>query len=111
MTNWEHPGKVAKSSLEQLVTIELFGNPFTFKAETDAAKAKEVAEFLVQEVKKAEVQLSSKSSNITKRIILILAALNIANQYFELRQNHNDLLQNISERSASLIGKMETCIP
>jgi len=96
--------------LEQLVTIELFGHPFTFKAEADAAQAKEVADFLVNEVNKAEVQLSSKSTNVTKRIILILAALNIANQYFELRQNHNDLLQNISERSASLIGKMETCL-
>jgi cell division protein ZapA (FtsZ GTPase activity inhibitor) len=94
--------------LEQLVTIELFGHPFTFKAETDAAQAKEVADFLVAEVTKAEVQLSSKSSNVTKRIILILAALNIANQYFELKQNHSDLLQNISERSTSLIGKIET---
>jgi cell division protein ZapA (FtsZ GTPase activity inhibitor) len=97
--------------LEQLVTIELFGHPFTFKAEADAAQAKEVADFLVSEVNKAEVQLSSKSMNVTKRIILILAALNIANQHFELRQNHNDLLQNISDRSASLIGKMEACLP
>ena len=94
--------------MEQLVTIELFGHPFTFKAESDAAQAKEVADFLVEEVTKAEVQLSSKSSNVTKRIILILAALNIANQYFELKQNHSDLLQNISERSTSLLGKIET---
>ena len=97
--------------MEQLVTIELFGHPFTFKAETDATQAKEVADFLVKEVTKAEGQLSSKSSTVTKRIILILAALNIANQYFELKQNHSDLLQNISERSASLIGKIETCLP
>jgi cell division protein ZapA (FtsZ GTPase activity inhibitor) len=98
--------------LDELVTIELFGHPFTFKAETDAVQAKEVADFLVQEVSRAEDQLSSKSTNITKRIILILAALNIANQYFELRQKHNDLLQNISERSTSLIGKLETlCNP
>lgn len=96
--------------MEQLVTIELFGHPFTFKAETDATQAKKVADFLVEEVTRAEVQLSSKSSNVTKRIILILAALNIANQYFELKQNHSDLLQSISERSTSLIGKIETCL-
>ena len=96
--------------MEQLVTIGLFGHPFTFKAEADAAKVKEVADFLVEEVNKAEVQLSSRSSNITKRIILVLAALNIANEYFELKRNHNDLLQNISERSGRLIRKVETCL-
>lgn len=97
--------------MEQLVTIELFGHPFTFKAEADAARVKEVADFLVDEVNKAEVQLSNRSSNITKRIILVLTALNIASEYFELKRNHNDLLQNISERSAHLIRKLETCIP
>ena len=93
--------------MDQLVTIELFGHPFTFKADADRNKAKEVADYLVSEVAKAEGQLTGKSSTITKKIILILAALNIANQYFELKETHTGLLQNISDRSAALITKMD----
>ncbi len=66
-----------------------------------------VADFLVKEVDKVEIQLSCKSKNISKDAILILAALNIANDYFELKNNHTDLLKNISERSASLISALD----
>ncbi len=66
-----------------------------------------VADFLVKEVDKVEIQLSCKSKNISKDAILILAALNIANEYFELKNNHTNLLKNISERSASLIRALD----
>jgi hypothetical protein len=36
--------------LEQLVTIELFGQQHTFKAESDENEAKEVADLLAKEV-------------------------------------------------------------
>ena len=89
--------------MEQLVTIELFGQPYTFKAEPEITEAKEVAESLVKEVAKVEIQQSGKASDITKLAILISAALNIANENFELKRNYSDLLQELSERSASLI--------
>lgn len=89
--------------MDQLVTIELFGRPFTFKAEKDVSTAKEVADFLVQEVSKIQDQLSDKSSNINKQAILILAALNIANEYFKCKQNHQDLLEIVSDRTSGLL--------
>ena len=92
-------------SLEQLVTIELFGQPYTFKAESEI-EAKEVAESLVKEVARIESQQSGKASDITKLAILISAALNIANENFELKRNYSDLLQKLSERSASLIRRL-----
>ena len=94
--------------MDQLVTIELFGRPFTFKAENDTSKAKEVADFLVQEVSKVENQLSNKSSNINKQAILILAALNIANEYFKCRQKHKDLLEIVSDRTSGLLHDLDT---
>ena len=97
--------------MDQLVTIELFGHPFTFKAEKDISKAKEVADFLVQEVSKVESQLSDKSSTISKQAILILAALNIANEYFKCKQSHTDLLQFVSNRASSLLEELDTTQP
>lgn len=94
--------------MDQLVTIELFGRPFTFKAEKDVSTAKEVADFLVQEVSKIQDQLSDKSSNINKQAILILAALNIANEYFKCKQNHKDLLEIVSDRTSGLLKDLNT---
>jgi cell division protein ZapA (FtsZ GTPase activity inhibitor) len=94
--------------LDQLVTIELFGHPFTFKAEKDIKKAQEVADYLVQEVSKVESQLSDKSSTISKQAILILAALNIANEYFKCKQRHTDLLEFVSDRASKLLDELNT---
>ena len=55
------------------------------------------------EVTKVEGQLSGKTSNITKQTILILAALNIVNENFELKKNHSDFLRDVSKRTTSLI--------
>ena len=96
--------------MEQLVTIELFGRPYTFKAESEATKAKEVVDFLKREITKVETQQSGKSPGITKLAILILAALNIANENFDLKMNHSELLGQISERSAKLIRKLDDCL-
>ena len=82
--------------MEQLITITLFGKPYNFKVESDAAKAQEVADFLVQEVTKVETQQPNKTSEIAKLAILISAALNIASEHIQLKKNHAELLRNLS---------------
>ncbi len=72
--------------MEELVTIELFGRSYTFKAESEIMMAKDVADYLVKEVSRVETQQSIKSSNISKLAIMILAALNIANENMELKK-------------------------
>ena len=95
--------------MEQLVTIELFGQPFTFKTEADITNAKEVADYLVKEVTKIETQHSSQSS-VTKFATLILAALNIANENIEQKRKHSDLLIDISKKSANLIRELDAAV-
>ena len=94
--------------MEQLVTIEIFGNPFTFKADKNVAKAETVADYLAEEVARVERQLSDESMTISKRAILILAALNIANEYFEIKENHADLLENVEKKTSGLLDALNT---
>jgi cell division protein ZapA (FtsZ GTPase activity inhibitor) len=96
--------------LDQLVTIELFGKPYTFKAESEVEKAKEVADLLTKEVSRVESQQTGASSTASQLTTLMLAALNIANQNMELEQNYSKFLQDISERSAKLIRKIDDCV-
>jgi cell division protein ZapA (FtsZ GTPase activity inhibitor) len=94
--------------LEDVVTIELFGQPYTFKAESEAARAKEVADFLVKEVNRIETQHSAEAGKITNLTIMILAALNIAHEAVELKQQHSFLLQQIYDKSRHMLARLET---
>jgi cell division protein ZapA (FtsZ GTPase activity inhibitor) len=96
--------------LEEIVTIELFGQTHTFKADSEVTKAKEVADLLVNEVSRIEGQQSNQSSNMSRLTILMLAALNIANDHLELKRNHSKLLHDVTDRTASLIHSLENSV-
>ena len=96
--------------MENTVTIELFGQPHTFKANSEVTKAKEVADILVKEVARVENQQSGQSSNISKLTILMLAALNIANEHVELKRNHSKMLRDVAQRTAKLIHTLDNCV-
>jgi cell division protein ZapA (FtsZ GTPase activity inhibitor) len=88
--------------LDQFVTIELFGQPYTFKAETEAAKAKEVADFLVGEVNKIQDQQAAQIAHIPKLTILIITALNMAHQILQLKKDAGEIVGHISNRCEEL---------
>ena len=94
--------------MDQLLTIEILGQPFTFKTDTDATDAQEVADYVVKAVNSIHVQSSQKAQSLDKQAVLILTALNIANDYFKLNKQYKQLLQDINHRSADLINVLET---
>ena len=93
--------------MDEIVTIELFGKTHTFKANSEVTQAKEVADLLVNEVNRIEDQQANQSSNMSKLTILMLAALNIANENLELKRNHSKLLHDVTDRTANLIHTLE----
>jgi cell division protein ZapA (FtsZ GTPase activity inhibitor) len=94
--------------VDQLVTIEIFGQPFTFKSDGHVSKAKEVAEYLSKAVCKVETQLAGKGGTVDKRAILILAALNITYELFEYKREHQALMGKLIERSEGLLQQLDT---
>jgi cell division protein ZapA len=94
--------------LEQLLTIEVLGQPFTFKTDSDKTDAEAVADYVIQAVNSIHTQGENKAQLLDKRAILILAALNIANDYFNLHKKYQQLLQDINQRSANLIQVLDT---
>jgi cell division protein ZapA (FtsZ GTPase activity inhibitor) len=95
--------------LEQLVTIELFGQPYTFKTQSDINRAKEVADYLLQEVAKVERNQPNPSTSSNQLTIMILAALNITENYLDLKQERRRSTREVSNRAADLIRKLERC--
>lgn len=96
--------------MEQLVKIELFGQPYTFKAESEVKNAEKVADYLVKEVSKVTAQQSRQSSNINRLAVMILTALNIANENMELKREQSKFLRDITKRSANLIRNLDAIV-
>ena len=96
--------------MEKTVTIELFGQPHTFKANSEVTKEREVADFLVKEVAQVESQQSGQSSNISKLAILMSAALNIANEHMELKRSYSKLLRDVTNRTSNLIRTLDNSV-
>lgn len=88
--------------MDQFVTIELFGQPYTFKADTEAAKAREVADFLVGEINRIQDQQAAQIPHISKLTILIITALNMAHQILQLRKDAGEIVDHLSNRCDEL---------
>jgi cell division protein ZapA len=93
--------------LDQLLTIEVLGQPFTFKSDSDASESRVVADYVADTVKRIKLQCAHNRPTPDKRAILILTALNITSEYFELKKKHQQLLHDIDTRSVHLLNALE----
>ena len=92
--------------MDQLLTIEILGQPFTFKTDSDIAEARQMADFMVKSVEKAKAEFIKNNQPSDNRAILILAALNITNEYFDLKKKHQQLVSDLSQRSEKMINTL-----
>jgi cell division protein ZapA (FtsZ GTPase activity inhibitor) len=88
--------------LDQFVTIELFGQPYTFRADREVSKAREVADLLVEEVSRIQDQQAAQTPHIPKLTILIIAALNMAHQILQLKMDNGEIVDHVSDRCEKL---------
>ncbi len=89
--------------MEKFVTINIFGQNFTFMAGPEVENADAVAEFLENEIKRIENQKDGNLTEINKFTILISVALKMANENINLKSRQSNLIENISRRSANLL--------
>ena len=91
------------------MTIELFGQPYTFKTQSEIPWAKEVADYLVKEVNRVEGVQSGPMSNANKITVMISAALNIAKDCLEAKRDHQSLVDELTKRSQGWISRLDRC--
>ena len=91
------------------MTIELFGQPYKFKTQSELPWAKEVADYLVEEVNRVEGVQSGTMSNANKMTVMISAALNIAKDCLETKREHQALVDELTKRSAGWLTRLDRC--
>lgn len=89
--------------MDRTISIRLFNQTYRFKADTEAAEANRIAGYVVAEIEKAQA-----SAKVPSRLdSVILAALNIANDYFELKRDRDAMVRNVTERCGLLVDYID----
>ena len=89
--------------MDRTISIELFGQAYTFRTSGEVSQVQEVANYVAGQVEKAGAAAEAPSKLDT----LILAALNIANEYLEIRRNRQELIRDIDQRCKILIEHID----
>ena len=84
--------------MSQQVKIGILGQQYTIHTRADKAYVEQVAQHVASKCQEAKSTLRSSSmANIT-----ILAALNIASDYLQLKEAHDQLLTRIESKQQKL---------
>ena len=93
--------------MEQPVKVKILDNEYLIKSEeTDIAKVHKIAEY----VNKKVMEVNNNSEGLSEKKTVILTALNIASDYFQVLKERDDLLANIRQRSKALIHNIDSSI-
>ena len=93
--------------MDEIVTIELFGEKFSFKPDGNVEDPWEVAALLKEYVHRAEEQFKYKSSNKSKLAILLVVAMDLTRELRELRKENSKLEDELNKRISSLMKKID----
>lgn len=85
------------------VRVSIFGNTYTIQGEADPDYIDTLSEFL--NGKMEEVSSSMPTANVMQ--VAILAALNIADEYFQLREIQDTVTHDIEKKTNALISMLE----
>lgn len=93
--------------MDDILTIELFGEKFSFKPSAEVEDSQEIAEHLTRYVKNAEEQFETTAAGKNKMAILLLAAMNMSKDFHELKLEYSRLEEAVIQKTASLIQKID----
>jgi len=85
--------------MENLVRVQILGREYTVKSDEEEERVRKIGEYVNQKIE--EVAESSKS--VSTLNIVILAALNIANDYFRALESQKKFSQTIEVKFGRLI--------
>jgi len=93
--------------LDEIVKIDLFGEEFRFKPDGQVKDPDKVAQYLKDYIKEAEALFQNKTTGRNRIAILLLAAMNLSRDFYELKQQHSELKRDVEQRISSLMYKVD----
>ncbi len=92
--------------MEKPVTVNILGNEYAIKSEEDPRQVYKIAEYMNEKLK----EIDENTEGLSEKKKVILVALNIANDYFQVLKERDELLAGIRQRSRELIDNINSTI-
>ena len=96
--------------MKNFVRVEIMGREYTVKSDEGEERVRKIAEYVNERLKK----ISEHTKTISTLNLAILAAMDIANEYFEVLEGHSNLtrmVEKIETKSGRLIEMINSEIP
>jgi cell division protein ZapA len=90
--------------VERLVEVNILGHEYTVKTDADVEYIQEIANYV--DKKMSEIVRNTKT--VSTLNVAILAALNIADDFFKERDKREDLLAQVESRSNEIVEAIDT---
>ena len=86
------------------ITINILGKEYSIKSDVEESYANQIAECLNQNIE--EVLKTTKT--VATLNILVLAAMNIANDYFQAKKLNEELIAVVEAKSGNLVNYIDS---
>ena len=88
--------------MEKLITIDIFGQHYTFRADENMIDPQSVADFLMEEVRKIETGQVEHIAETNRFVMLLQAALNISSHHLKLKQQLTAVSDRLDKKTERL---------
>jgi len=85
--------------MKNLFRVEILGREYTIRSDQGEERVRNIAEYVNQKIK----EVSEATKTVSTLNLAILAAMNIANDYFEVLEGQKNLARAIESKSNRLI--------
>ncbi len=93
--------------MEPNVSIELFGRTYTFRPDADGRNAREIAEYVSNEIERVASQSKESAAPLSQQVILLMAALNITDRFFKSREDQRGFMDGVARRFGCLSARLD----
>ena len=92
------------SSNDNFVKVTIYGQEYTIKAPADARYIKNIAEYVDQKMREIQEELNTPQ---VPAKVAILAAMNISDELFAIKRNHDKIKSSVEGKVSSLMEIIE----
>lgn len=93
--------------MDEIVTIDFFGEEFRFKADQHIENPGAVVECLEQHIAEADTLFKKSMTGRNKLAVLLLAAINLSKELEELKAKHDRFEKDVLTKISSLACKID----
>ena len=92
--------------MEKPIRIKLLDHEYLIRSDEDEERVQNIAQFLDGKLR----EISRNAESLSERKAAILAAFDIASDYFQILKERDDLAKNIERRARALNHQIESIV-